>query len=75
MKWIEKNVDNRMRLPEIPHIVLELQEEYYKRKSTLENYEENANKDDLEIDDLINIDFETYETSGSSDGGSTKVDL
>jgi hypothetical protein len=65
MKWIEKNAENRIRLPEIPHIPIELQEEYYKRKSILESYEENASKSDIDIDDLLNMDFETYtEESG-----------
>ena len=58
MKWIEKNVEHRIRLPEIPHIDLELQEDYYKKKSVLESYDENSNKDDYQIDDLINMDFD-----------------
>jgi hypothetical protein len=58
MKWIEANVDQRIRLPEVPHIDLEMQEDYYKKKSVLESYEENYNKNDLEIDDLVNMDFE-----------------
>lgn len=59
MKWIEKNAEIRMRLPEIPHINLEMQEAYYSKKAILEDYEENMNKSDIEIDDLVNMDFET----------------
>ena len=58
LKWIEKNAENRLLLPELPHIDLELQDEYYQKKSVLESYEENVNKDDFEIDDLINMDFQ-----------------
>lgn len=59
MKWVEKHSDIRIRLPDIPHIDLEMQEEYYKRKSILESYDENMNKSDLEIDDLLNMEFES----------------
>ncbi len=58
MKWIEKNVGNSILLPDLPHINLELQDEYYKKKAVLETYEENTNKDEYEIDDLINMDFQ-----------------
>jgi hypothetical protein len=58
MKWVEKNSEIKIRLPEIPHIELEMQEEYYKKKAILESYDENANKSDLEIDDMLNFDFE-----------------
>jgi hypothetical protein len=58
LKWIEKNAENRLLLPDLPHIDLELQDEYYTKKATLESYEENLNKDDLEVDDLINMDFQ-----------------
>jgi hypothetical protein len=74
MKWIERNVDQRIRLPEIPHIDLELQEDYYKKKAVLESYDENANKSDLEIDELINMDFEKLKTGGA-DSGTKKTDL
>jgi hypothetical protein len=62
MKWIEKLADIKIRLPEIPHIDLELQEDYYKRKAILESYDENINKNDIEIDDLISMDFDTLQT-------------
>lgn len=60
MKWVEKNVDNRIRLPEIPHIPIELQEEYYRRKAILESYDENSNKSEIELDDLLKMEFESY---------------
>jgi len=63
LKWIEKKANNRILLPELPHIDLELQDEYYKKKAVLESYEENLNKDDFEIDDLINMDFQKRSTS------------
>ncbi len=66
MKWVEKNSQIKIRLPEIPHIDLEMQEEYYRRKSILESYDENMNKTDIEIDDLLNMDFETF-SSGDSE--------
>ncbi len=59
MKWIERNTEIKKRLPEIAHIDLEMQEEYYRRKSILESYDENTSKSDVEIDDLLNMDFET----------------
>jgi hypothetical protein len=67
MKWVEKNSEIKIRLPEIPHIDLEMQEEYYKKKAILESYEENANKSDMEIDDMINFDFENPSTNNKSD--------
>lgn len=57
MNWIEKNAEIKIRLQEIPHIDLEMQEEYYKRKAILESYEENYDKSEIEIDDLIKMDF------------------
>jgi hypothetical protein len=65
MKWVENLSEVRIRLPEIPHIDLEMQEEYYKKKSILESYDENANKTDLEIDDLLNMEFETLPSTGN----------
>jgi hypothetical protein len=64
MKWVEKHVETKIRLPEVPHIDLEMQEEYYKKKSILESYDENLNKSDLELDDLLNMDFESVPTAG-----------
>jgi hypothetical protein len=58
MKWIEKNSDHKIRLPEIPHIDLEMHEEYYKKKSILEGYEENYEKSEIEIDDMVKMDFD-----------------
>ena len=65
MKWVENLSEVRIRLPEIPHIDLEMQEEYYKKKSILESYDENANKTDLEIDDLLNMEFEALPSTGN----------
>lgn len=62
MKWIEQNAENRIRLPEVPHIDIELHEEYYKRKAIMEAYEENMSKSETEIDDMIDMDFKTLET-------------
>lgn len=70
MKWIEKNSEIKMRLPEIPHIEISNQEEYYKRKALLESYDENINKTEMEIDDLINLDF-----GFSQKDSNTKTDL
>jgi hypothetical protein len=64
MKWVEKHAETKIRLPEIPHIDLEMQEEYYKRKAILEGYEENFNKSDLEVDDMLNMEFESAPTGG-----------
>jgi len=58
MKFIEKNANIKIRLPDTPHIYLELQEEYYKKKAVLESYEENYDKNELQIDDLISMEFE-----------------
>ena len=58
MKFVEKNANIKMRLPDIPHIDLELQEDYYKKKAVLEGYEENFDKNEFQIDDLISMDFE-----------------
>ncbi len=58
MKWVEKNSNIKIRLPDIPHIDLDLQEEYYKKKAVLESYEENFEKNELELDDMIGMDFE-----------------
>jgi hypothetical protein len=57
MKFIEKNAKQKIRLPDTPHIDLELQEEYYKKKAILESYEENFDKDEYAIDELISMDF------------------
>jgi hypothetical protein len=75
MKWVEKNVENKIRLPDIPHIPLELQEEYYKRKSILESYEENMNKSDIEVDDLLNMDFDKYNSGEVKDDDNLKIEL
>lgn len=66
MNWIEKNSENRIRLPELPHIEVESQEEYYKKKAVLESYEENYDKTEIEIDDMINMDFYLGAASGQS---------
>ena len=65
MKWVEKNSEIKIRLPEIPHIDLEIQEEYYKKKAILESYDENMNKTDLELDDLLNMEFGTHKNEDS----------
>jgi hypothetical protein len=57
MKFIEKNANQKIRLPDTPHIDLELQEEYYKKKAILESYENNFDKDEFDIDELISMDF------------------
>lgn len=61
MKFVEKNVNQKIRLPETPHIELEMQEDYYKKKAILESYEENFDKSEFEIDELISMDFEKAE--------------
>lgn len=66
MKWVEKLSEIRIRLPEIPHIDLEMQEEYYKKKAILESYDENMSKTDIEIDDLLNMEFESYPSSSAT---------
>jgi hypothetical protein len=66
MKWIEKNSEIKARLPEIPHVDLEMQEEYYRRKAILESYEENLNKSEIEVDDMLGMEFETVPSSGSA---------
>lgn len=58
MKFVEKNSKIKFRLPDTPHIDLDLQEDYYQKKAILESYEENTNKNEFEIDDLISMDFE-----------------
>ncbi len=70
MKWIENDAEIKFRLPEIPHIDLELHEDYYKKKAVLESYDENMNKNDLEIDEMINMDFSKLELDNKK-----KVDL
>ena len=67
MKWIEKNSEIKIRLPDIPHIDLEMQEEYYKKKAILESYDENLSKSDLEVDDLLNMEFATLENQIKTD--------
>lgn len=57
MKFIESNVDTKVRFPELPHLDLALHDEYYNKKSLLESYDENFGKDDFEIDDIINMDL------------------
>jgi hypothetical protein len=69
MKWIEHEAEVKFRLPEIAHIDLELHEEYYKKKTVLESYDENANKNDYDIDDMISMDFSKLELD------TRKVDL
>ena len=64
MKWIESHAEVKVRLPDIPHIDLEMQEEYYKKKIILESYDENSNKSDIEIDDLLNMEFDTLANTG-----------
>lgn len=58
MKFVEKNANIKTRLPDTPHIDLDLQEDYYKKKAVLESYEENFDKNEFQIDDLISMDFE-----------------
>ena len=58
MKWVEKNSQIKIRLPNLPHIDINNHEDYYRRKSILESYEENFYKSELEIDDMIKMDFE-----------------
>ena len=58
MKFVEKNANIKIRLPDTPHIDLDLQEEYYKKKAVLESYEENFDKNEFEIDEIISMDFE-----------------
>ena len=67
MKWIENESEIKFRLPEIPHIDLELHEEYYKKKIVLESYDENVNKNDLEIDEMINMDFSKLDMDKKQD--------
>lgn len=57
MKFIESNVDIKVRFPELPHLDLSLHDEYYNKKALLESYDENFGKDDFEIDDIINMDL------------------
>lgn len=58
MKFVEKNANIKIRLPDTPHIDLDLQEDYYKKKAVLESYQENYEKNEFQIDDLISMDFE-----------------
>ncbi len=69
MKWIEENSEIKLRLPEIPHIANANQEEYYRRKAILETYDENMDKDDMELDDILKMDFEIVKQDDS------KIDL
>jgi hypothetical protein len=71
MKWIEKNSEHKIRLPSLPHIDLATQEDYYIKKSILESYEENFSKTELELDDMINMDFDNIK----SDSTNAKTDL
>lgn len=57
MKFIEKNADLKIRLPELPHLDLKYHDDYYQKKAILESYDENFGKDDYELDDMINMDF------------------
>lgn len=63
MKFVENNSEVKFRLPDTPHIDLEMQEEYYKKKALLESYEENYEKNEFEIDDLISMDFDKSQKS------------
>lgn len=58
MKFAEKNSEIKFRLPDLPHIELDLHESYYEKKSLLETYEENFDKDEFQLDDIIGMDFE-----------------
>lgn len=69
MKFIENNVNQKIRLPDTPHIDLDLQEEYFKKKAILESYEENFEKNEFEIDELISMDF------GKNNNQEEKTDL
>ena len=60
MKWVEKNCQIKIRLPNLPHIDINNHEDYFKRKSILESYEENFDKSELEIDDMIKMDFDNF---------------
>jgi hypothetical protein len=73
MKWVEKTAEIRIRLPEVPHIDLELQEDYYKKKSVLESYDENASKNDFEVDDLINMDFDKLKVGDNNENKKTDL--
>lgn len=57
MKFVEKNADLKIRLPELPHLDLSLHDAYYQKKALLESYDENFGKDDFELDDTINMDL------------------
>lgn len=57
LKFIELNSYYKIKLPDVPHLDSELHEEYYNKKSILESYKENINKSDVELDDIINMDF------------------
>lgn len=58
LKFIEKNAQIKIRLPDLPHLDPELHEDYYNKKALLESYDENVDKNEFEIDDVINLDFE-----------------
>lgn len=59
MNFIEKNAEIKIKFPELPHLDPELHEEYYNKKSLLESYDENINKSDEELDDVIDMDLKT----------------
>ncbi len=58
LKFIEANASYKVKLPDVPHIDPQLHEEYFRKKALLESYEENFEKSDFEVDDIINMDFE-----------------
>jgi len=58
MKFIERNADLKIRLPEVPHLDLQHHDAYYQKKTLLESYDENFDKNEFEIDDIINMDFD-----------------
>ena len=55
MKWIEKNVSIKFALPDLPHLSDTQIEEYYKQKYLVESKDENKNKSEYEIDDMISM--------------------
>lgn len=55
MKWIEKNASMKFALPELPHLSDDQIDEYYKQKFIVESKEENKNKSEYEIDDMISM--------------------
>lgn len=67
LKFIEKLAEIKIRLPELPHLEPELHEDYYLKKSVLEGYEENFDKSELQLDDIIDMDFSTLSSKKDKD--------